>query len=116
LNLLPKSRTGGHEHRVEPGAGLPDIVANTQIWYSAVMAGKNTSITLGDHFADYARRKVETGEYGSTSEVIRDALRLHEERSAFKSKLLEAIDEGLASPIDESFDIDRWYDDAFGKQ
>lgn len=78
------------------------------------MAAKNTSISLGDHFADYARRKVASGEYGSTSEVIRDALRLHEERAAFKAKLLEAIDEGLASPVDESFDVDKWYDDEFG--
>ena len=80
------------------------------------MAGKNTSIALGEHFAEYTRRMVESGEFGSVSEVIRDALRVHEERAAFKSKLLEAIDEGLASPIDESFDIDRWYEDAFGKQ
>ena len=77
------------------------------------MAAKNTSITLSDHFADYARGKVASGEYGSTSEVIRDALRLHEERARFKSKVLEAIDEGLASPIDETFDIDRWYDEEF---
>ena len=80
------------------------------------MASKNTSIALGDHFADYARSRVESGEYGSTSEVIRDALRLHEERAVFKSKLLEAIDEGLASPVDEPFDIDEWYDAEFGKQ
>ena len=77
------------------------------------MDAKNTSITLGDHFADYARGKVASGEYGSTSEVIRDALRLHEERSAFKSKLLEAIDEGLASPIDDNFDVDRWLNEEF---
>ncbi|PKP98605.1 MAG: type II toxin-antitoxin system ParD family antitoxin [Alphaproteobacteria bacterium HGW-Alphaproteobacteria-15] len=75
--------------------------------------GKNTSISLGDHFENYARRKVESGEYSSTSEVIREALRLHEERSTFKSKLLVAIDEGLASPIDETFDIDRWFDEEF---
>jgi antitoxin ParD1/3/4 len=77
------------------------------------MAAKNTSITLGERFADYARSRVDSGEYGSTSEVIRDALRLHEERAVFKSKLLAAIDEGLASPIDEDFDIDRWYDEEF---
>jgi len=53
---------------------------------------KNTSIALGDHFEQYARRKVESGEFGSVSEVIREALRLHEERAVFKSKLLEAID------------------------
>ena len=76
------------------------------------MAAKNTSISLGDHFADYARSKVNSGEYGSTSEVIRDALRLHEERSVFKSKLLEAIDEGLASPLVE-FDARQWIDENF---
>ena len=80
------------------------------------MAKKNTSISLGEHYAAYARSKVETGEYGSTSEVIRDALRLHEERAAFKSKLLQAIDEGLASPIDESFDMRRWIDEEFPEE
>lgn len=78
--------------------------------------GKNTSVSLGDHFEAYARRKVESGEYNSTSEVIREALRLHEERSEFKSKLLEAIDKGLASPVDEAFDIDRWFEDEFGAE
>ena len=78
------------------------------------MAAKNTSVALGDHFSDYARSKVESGEYGSTSEVIRDALRLHEERTTFKSRLIEALDAGLASPVDEKFDIDKWYDEEFG--
>ncbi|MEJ2409901.1 MAG: type II toxin-antitoxin system ParD family antitoxin [Novosphingobium sp.] len=78
------------------------------------MAAKNTSIALGGHFANYARRQVESGEYASTSEVVRDAVRLHEERAAFKSKLLEAIDEGLASPIDNAFDIDIWFSEKFG--
>ena len=77
------------------------------------MAKKTTSIALGDHFTNYARGKVASGEYGSTSEVVREALRLHEERAMFKSRLLEAIDEGLASPIDENFDVDRWYDEEF---
>ncbi len=76
------------------------------------MAAKNTSIALGDHFADYARKRVESGEYGSTSEVIRDALRLHEERAEFKDRLLEAIDDGLASPLVE-FDARQWIDENF---
>lgn len=62
---------------------------------------------------DYTRARVEAGEYETTSEVIRDALRLHEERAMFKSKLLEAIDAGLASPVDEDFDIDQWYEEEF---
>jgi antitoxin ParD1/3/4 len=76
--------------------------------------GKNTSIVLGEHFAEYTRRKVASGEFNSTSEVVREALRLHEERSQFKDKLLEAIDTGLASPVDDDFDIDRWFDNEFG--
>ena len=79
------------------------------------MATKTTSVALGEHFAAYARRKVEGGEFGSTSEVIRDALRLHEERAAFKAKLLEAIDEGLASPLVE-FDALQWIDANFPEE
>ncbi len=78
--------------------------------------GKNTSISLGEHYEDYARRKVASGEYSSTSEVIREALRLHEERSVFKSKLLQAIDEGLASPIDEDFNMREWIDETFPEE
>lgn len=78
--------------------------------------GKNTSISLGDHFEAYTRRKVESGEYSSSSEVIREAPRLNEESSAFKSKLLEAIDAGLASPVDENFDFRSWIDDSFPEE
>ena len=81
-----------------------------------MMARKNTSVALNERWLDYTRAQVESGEFGSTSEVIRDALRLHEERAVFKSKLLEAIDAGLASPVDEEFDIDRWYDTEFSAQ
>ena len=79
------------------------------------MAKKNTSIALGDRYVAYTRSKVESGEFGSTSEVIRDALRLHEERAVFISKLLEAIDEGLASPLVE-FDMRAWIDGNFPEQ
>ncbi len=79
------------------------------------MVKKNTSIALGERWMDYTRAQVNTGEYDSTSEVIRDALRLHEERSTFKSKLLEAIDEGLASPLVD-FDMRGWIDENFPDQ
>jgi antitoxin ParD1/3/4 len=78
------------------------------------MASKNTSIALGDHFADYARQQVASGAYGSTSEVVREALRLHEERASYRARLLKALDEGLASPIAEDFDIDDWFAEEFG--
>ena len=76
------------------------------------MKSKNTSIALGDRYVAYTRSKVESGEFGTVSEVIRDALRLHEERAVFKSKLLEAIDEGLASPLVD-FDMQGWIDENF---
>lgn len=75
--------------------------------------GKNTSISLSDHHLEFIQSQVQSGRYGSTSEVIRDALRFHEERAQFKSKLIQSIDEGMASPIDESFDIDRWFEDEY---
>lgn len=78
------------------------------------MAGKNTSIALGEHFVDHARRKVESGEYSSISEVVRDAVRWHEERSLFRSKLIAALDVGLASPIDKNVDIDTGFAEKFG--
>lgn len=76
------------------------------------MTKKNTSIALGERWMDYTRAQVAAGDYDSTSEVIRDALRLHEERTQFKSKLLAAIDEGLASPLVE-FDMRAWIDENF---
>ena len=79
------------------------------------MVKKNTSIALGERWMDYTRSQVASGEYDSTSEVIRDALRLHEERAAFKSKLLEAIDEGLASPLVD-FDPRAWIDEHYPQE
>lgn len=79
------------------------------------MAKKNTSIALGDRWTDYTRAQVESGNFDSASEVIRDALRLHEQRAQFRSKLLDALDEGLASPVVE-FEIDQWFEEEFGKQ
>jgi len=40
---------------------------------------RNTSITLGDHFASFVDGQVAEGRYGSASEVVRDGLRLLEE-------------------------------------
>ena len=39
---------------------------------------KNTSITLGDHFDSFIASQIQSGRYGSASEVIRSALRLLE--------------------------------------
>ena len=39
------------------------------------MAAKNTSVALGEPFIEFARRKVESGEFATTSEVVREAMR-----------------------------------------
>jgi len=77
------------------------------------MAGKNTSISLGAPFVEFARRKVESGEFGSTSEVVREAMRRFQAEDMKREALERALAVGLASPIDDDFDLDRWYDNEF---
>jgi antitoxin ParD1/3/4 len=69
---------------------------------------KNTSVSLGDHFEAYARRKVETGQFSSISDVIRDALRRAEERDLRIERLRELIREGEESGPPQPFDFDEF--------
>lgn len=75
------------------------------------MAKKTTSIALGPELADYARKKVESGEFGSTSEVIRDALRRVQERDLRVEHLRERLREAEASGAPEPFDLDEFLKD-----
>ena len=77
---------------------------------------KNTSIALGDPFVQFAQRKVASGEFGSTSEVVREAMRRYIAEDQQRDRLLTLIDEGLASPIDEDFDLDTWFEVEFGER
>ncbi|MDH3693883.1 MAG: type II toxin-antitoxin system ParD family antitoxin [Gammaproteobacteria bacterium] len=56
------------------------------------MPAKNTTIILGDHFRSYVTRKVRSGRYSNTSEVIREGLRRMEE----DDEELEALKKRLA--------------------
>ena len=72
------------------------------------MASKTTSIALGPELEAYARRKVESGEFGSTSEVIRDALRRARERDTKIEALRQALIEGEQSGPGESWDVEAF--------
>lgn len=77
------------------------------------MAAKNTSIALGPELADYARKKVESGAFGSTSEVIRDALRFAKDRDARVERLRQLVREGEESGPTRPFDFEAFIADRF---
>ncbi|QCI98447.1 type II toxin-antitoxin system ParD family antitoxin [Agrobacterium larrymoorei] len=69
---------------------------------------RNTSITLGDHFASFIRDQVQTGRYGSTSDVVRAGLRLLEEHEAKVKSLQDALIAGEQSGEPRAFDFEAF--------
>ncbi len=69
--------------------------------------GRNTSISLGEYFENYIASQVETGHYGNRSEVVRDALRGHEERQRRVEALRQALVVGEESGPYRPFDIEE---------
>ena len=62
---------------------------------------KNTSITLGNHFDEFIARQLETGRFGSASEVVRAGLRMLEDAETKLEALRNLLDEGEASGLTE---------------
>ncbi|MBF4101631.1 type II toxin-antitoxin system ParD family antitoxin [Mannheimia haemolytica] len=59
---------------------------------------RTTSVTLrGEPLNDFVNEMVASGRYGSTSEVVRTALRMLEEKEQYLAQLRQAIDDGDAS-------------------
>lgn len=70
-----------------------------------------SSVNLGDHLDGVVESLVTAGRYGSRSEVLREGVRLVQEREArlarFDTAMMEAgrsIDRGEGIPLDEAFD------------
>jgi antitoxin ParD1/3/4 len=71
---------------------------------------KNTSVIIGDHFAEFIQRQVSEGRYGSASDVVRAGLRLLEEREMKVEALRAALVEGEQSGPSTPFDFDEFVD------
>lgn len=65
---------------------------------------KNTSVTLGEYFEQIIEKSIESGRYSSASEVIREGLRLVDEREQKIKFLREAIEAGESSGYIKNFD------------
>lgn len=65
--------------------------------------GKNTSISIGQHFDLFIQNQIDTGRYASTSEVVRAGLRLLEEEEQKLRLLRQALIDGEESGWVENF-------------
>ena len=68
--------------------------------------GRNTSISLGDHFESFVDNSVSAGRFKNASEVIRAGLRLLEEESKIVA-LKKAIEEGIKSGAAKNFNAKK---------
>ncbi|GHY71650.1 putative transcriptional regulator [Vibrio cholerae] len=68
---------------------------------------KNTSITLGDHFDGFIANQIQSGRYGSASEVIRSALRLLETQETKMNTLRQLLVAGEESGVAD-YDLDSF--------
>ena len=68
---------------------------------------KNTSITLGEHFDGFIANQIQSGRYGSASEVIRSALRLLETQETKIHTLRQLLVEGEESGTAD-YDLDEF--------
>ncbi len=71
---------------------------------------RNTSVSLGDHFAGFIDERIASGRYNSASDVIRAGLRLLEEHEARVEALRDALIEGERSGPATPFDFDAFVD------
>jgi len=58
---------------------------------------RTTSITIGSQLDDFVSEMIESGRYGSTSEVVRSALRLLQDQETKSTALRAAIEAGEQS-------------------
>jgi antitoxin ParD1/3/4 len=62
---------------------------------------KNTSITLGEHFEGFITSQINSGRYGSASEVVRAGLRVLEDSESKLTALRQMLMDGEKSGVAE---------------
>lgn len=67
---------------------------------------RSTSITLGSHFDDFIATQLNSGRYGSVSEIVRSGLRLLEQKESKLEQLRRLLDEGEQSGIAEDYSLE----------
>lgn len=71
-----------------------------------------SSYAIGDHFEQFIKAQIESGRYSNASDIVRDALRLLEEREQLrqlqidqlKQQIQQGIDSGPGIPAEDVFD------------
>jgi len=69
---------------------------------------RNTSVSLGQHFTSFIDTQVQSGRYGSASDVVRAGLRLLEEHESRVKALQDALLAGLHSGEPRPFDFEAF--------
>jgi antitoxin ParD1/3/4 len=72
--------------------------------------GKNTSVSIGDHFEGFIDAQVNDGRYSSASDVVRAGLRLLEDQEVRLAALRAALMEGEQSGASKRDIMDVWAD------
>ncbi len=70
--------------------------------------GRNTSISLGNHFESFIEQSIHDGRFTNASEVIRAGLRLLEDEENRVFALKNAIQEGIDSGIAKDFEPEKF--------
>lgn len=59
------------------------------------------NVSLPDKMKEWVESRTETGLYGNASDYVRDLIRKDQERADYVAYIQKAVDEGLASGIED---------------
>jgi antitoxin ParD1/3/4 len=65
--------------------------------------GRNTSVSLGDHFETFVDKRIAEGRFKNASEVIRAGLRLLEDEEIKILALRKAVKDGINSGVAKDY-------------